>query len=110
MTYLGDGFPLPPNSKYHDYSPTDWAMEFISQYGQIDGDHHKAWVLDQVARILHGTPVISSMRRWDNGEEEITFQTDTPSAEYLMWVAEMTGPWDHDNDEFEYDYDIGIAP
>lgn len=109
MTYLGES-PLPPTSKYHDYSPTDWAMEFISSYGQIDGAHHKNWVLDQVARILHGTPVISSMRRWDNGQEEITFSTGPASLEYLMWVAEMQGPWDHNEDGFEYEYDIGIAP
>lgn len=30
------------------------AMKIIEQYGWIDGDHHKKWVLDQVARILLG--------------------------------------------------------
>lgn len=28
------------------------AIDTIIQYGGIDGDHHKAWVLDQVVRIL----------------------------------------------------------
>lgn len=28
------------------------ALSIIFQYGQIQGDHHKAWVLDQVVRIL----------------------------------------------------------
>lgn len=109
MSYLGE-FPLPPTSKYHNYSPTDWAMEFISSYGQIDGAHHKNWVLDQVARILHGTPVISSMATWDNGESEVRFETGDPSTAYLMWTDEMRGQWDVLNGEFEYEYDYGIAP
>lgn len=28
------------------------ALEFAMSYGQIDGDHHKAWVIDQLVRIL----------------------------------------------------------
>lgn len=28
------------------------ALELISQYGSIDGEHHKTWVIDQVVRIL----------------------------------------------------------
>jgi hypothetical protein len=30
----------------------DAAMVYISEYGYIDGEHHKQWVLDQVARCL----------------------------------------------------------
>ena len=30
------------------------ALEVIESYGGIDGDHHKAWVLDQVVRALTG--------------------------------------------------------
>lgn len=30
------------------------ALELIERYGSIDGDHHKAWVLDQVVRTLTG--------------------------------------------------------
>jgi hypothetical protein len=29
-------------------------MSIIEKYGQIDGDHHKAWVIDQIARIIKG--------------------------------------------------------
>ena len=32
------------------------ALSVIFQYGQIKGDHHKAWVLDQVVRILLNNP------------------------------------------------------
>jgi hypothetical protein len=30
------------------------ALGVILQYGQIDGDHHKAWVIDQTVRALTG--------------------------------------------------------
>jgi len=29
-----------------------WALDLAVRYGQIDGDHHKAWVIDQVVRLL----------------------------------------------------------
>lgn len=28
------------------------ALMMISTFGQIDGEHHKMWVIDQVARAL----------------------------------------------------------
>jgi hypothetical protein len=30
------------------------AVDLIARYGQIDGAHHKTWVLDQVVRVLTG--------------------------------------------------------
>lgn len=33
----------------------DAAMAFAESYGHIDGDHHKAWVIDQMVRALLGT-------------------------------------------------------
>ena len=36
------------------HSPTKQALDLIVRYGGIDGDHHKAWVLDQIARVLAG--------------------------------------------------------
>lgn len=77
-------------------------MLYIESYGQIDGDHHKAWVLDQVARILMGTQVESVMAKWDDGHQEERFSTGEPSAEYKTWVNEAR------NDG--YDYYEGIAP
>lgn len=32
----------------------DEAIEIAVRYGSIDGDHHKAWVIDQMVRILAG--------------------------------------------------------
>ncbi len=30
------------------------ALELLRQSGGVDGAHHKAWVLDQLARVLAG--------------------------------------------------------
>lgn len=32
------------------------AIAIINQSGGVDGDHHKAWVIDQVLRVLCDTP------------------------------------------------------
>jgi hypothetical protein len=32
----------------------DQACHLIYNYGGIDGDHHKQWILDQVLKILLG--------------------------------------------------------
>ena len=31
------------------------AIEIAVKYGGIAGDHHKAWVIDQMVRILAGS-------------------------------------------------------
>jgi hypothetical protein len=30
------------------------ALEVAREYGGVDGDHHKAWVIDQMVRALTG--------------------------------------------------------
>ena len=105
--YLGETIVPIKDSPFADYSPTDWAMEYIQRYGQIDGGHHKAWVLDQVARILKGAPITVSLAKWKNGEEEWRYEVGE-CAEYLKWVDDMKGP--NEDGEFEYSYDEGIAP
>ena len=42
---------VPPDSKITK------AVEFAVRFGQIDGAHHKAWVIDQMVRALCGCPV-----------------------------------------------------
>ena len=29
-------------------------VNLIEQYGQVDGDHHLRWVIDQIARVVWG--------------------------------------------------------
>jgi hypothetical protein len=88
--------------RFADRTPAEWAMIFIERYGQIDGEHHKAWVLDQVVRILKGTKVIVKEAYWKDGQKETRFRTAAPSVRYLNWVTEM-------KDGGEYDYNEGIA-
>ena len=56
------------------------AMDLAWRYAQIDGDHHKMWVIDQMLRVL--------------------FETE---EDYKRWVAEYEA-------DGEYDWDVGIAP
>jgi hypothetical protein len=113
-SYLGE-FPVGPDNETNSWTPIDWALKYIAMYGSIDGDHHKTWVIDQVARILHGTPVLVKMAKWSNfnatGQpgEEMRFTTGEPSQAYLDWVKDLLGPVD-ENGETEYSYDEGIAP
>lgn len=100
--YLGQKPVSQDDSPYKGYTPVDWAKEYITHYGQIEGDHHRCWVIDQVARILMGTPVIIAHAKWDDGQEEYRFWTDKPSKEYKAWVREAK--------QSGYDYDEGIAP
>jgi hypothetical protein len=90
------------------FTPVHWALHFVESYGQIDGDHHKLWVLDQVARILNGTPVIVSRASWKSGHSEYRYSTGKPSKGYLDWVERMRRPGGEDGEE--YGYDEGIAP
>lgn len=106
--YLGE-FPLPAvaAASFGRMSVADKAMIFVEKYGGIDGDHHKAWVLDQVSRILKGTPVLATEARWEGGLCEIRYHTGAPSKTYLSWVRSMCAGEDGPE---TYAYDEGIAP
>lgn len=58
------------------------AMNLIIRYGGIDGGHHKAWVLDQVMRVLAGDQYDEIVRKACEG-------VDGPNT---------------------YSWDVGIAP
>lgn len=101
--YLGDDTDATPEFlAKKGYPPLNdqagWALAYIESYGGIDGDHHKTWVLDQVARILNGTPVIAKVARWGpsddypDGFEELRFTTqEPPSPSYTLWVDQSLG-------------------
>ena len=98
------------NTPYAGYTSIQWALVFIESYGQIDGAHHKTWVIDQVTRILKGTPVVVNIARWENGQVEYRFHTGDVSPMYERWVIDMKGDYDEVNEEYEYSYDDGCAP
>jgi len=94
------------NTKFANYGTTDWALYFAA-YGQEDGEHHKAWAIDQVCRVLKNTPVIVKLAKWDNGCLEYRVVTGNPSDEYLQFVSDFCNGEDGPN---TYSWDEGIAP
>ena len=111
MTYLGEEVVDQKDTPFSDYGVEEWVLYFIERYGQIDGGHHKQWVLDQISRILHRTPIIITLAKWSDGTEEYRVSTSVfGSFDYDQWVLKMCGEYDEENLEFEYDYDTGIAP
>jgi hypothetical protein len=57
------------------------ALELIASYGQDDGGHHKAWVIDQVARILTGDGYDAWIAAYQAGEDgPETYSWDTGIA------------------------------
>jgi hypothetical protein len=101
--YLGEVEVPLKKTPFKRFTAKDWALHYAFCYGQIDGDHHGRWVVDQMARILMGTPVIVKLAKWGNGEKEYRFETGKPSAEYNKWVKKY-------KNRGEYSYDEGIAP
>lgn len=45
------------------------AIALAFQYGGIDGDHHKAWVIDQMIRILAGDGYARLVAEANDGED-----------------------------------------
>ena len=57
------------------------ALGFAWSYGQIEGSHHRLWVIDQMVRALLG-------------------------EEYIKWVEAYETP---DGEDY-WEWDTGIAP
>ena len=45
------------------------AIEMIVQYGGIGGEHHKAWTIDQVLKILSGDRYERIIKEYMDGED-----------------------------------------
>jgi hypothetical protein len=60
------------------------ALDIATRFGQIDGGHHKAWVIDQMVRALLGNQL-----------------------EYEKFVMKYNAGEDGPN---TYEWDTGIAP
>lgn len=102
--YLGEKKVDIKKTEFKNYTPSDWTLYYIERYGQIDGSHHKQWVLDQVTRILKGTKVIVKQARWKNGQKEWRINLDKPSSAYNKWVKLMKSGEDGPD---TYGYDPG---
>lgn len=62
------------------------ALDLAVRYGGTDGDHHKAWVIDQMVRALTGCPMVSKTGIDAHGRP-YTYETQGTSEEYLQIVA-----------------------
>jgi hypothetical protein len=113
--YLGEFERDISTTGFAKYKPRDWALYYIASYGQIDGERRKLWLLDQVARILNGTPMIVKYAMWGPSEEapegfeEARVETGEPSKKYLAWVEMMRGEYDEDEENYEYGYEDGSS-
>lgn len=106
--YLGETLVKRPDllPEFAGWTTKDWALKYIEMYGGIDGEHHKAWVLDQVARILNGAIIEVSQAKWDNGHSEFRYRV-LENDDYHMWVAKVRSGEDGPE---TYSYEVGIAP
>jgi hypothetical protein len=57
------------------------AIEIAIKYGSTDGSHHKAWVIDQMVRVLAGAAYAEVIARAKAGEDgPDTYEWDTGIA------------------------------
>lgn len=81
------------------------ALSYAGRYGGIDGEHHKAWVIDQMVRALCGCndakegaePMLASGYK---SEQE-------SNREYREWVASAK---EGDDGPETYGWDEGTPP
>lgn len=113
-SFLGTRAPTPADQcPFDGYTASDWANTYIVAYGGIDGSHHKDWVMDQIFRILNGTPVVVTLAEWGPsdqypaGHREWRFTTGEPSEKYHQAVKEACTDGD---DENAWEWETGIAP
>ena len=60
---------------------TEDILSLISDYGQIWGDHHKAWVLDQIVRIITKDKYDAFVKSYCDGDDgPDTYDWDTGIA------------------------------
>lgn len=57
------------------------ALVLALRYGGIDGDHHKAWVIDQMVRVLTGDAyeqVVEAACSGEDGPHTYTWREGIP--------------------------------
>lgn len=84
------------------------AIEVAVKYGGIEGDHHKAWVIDQMVRELTGCPTVKKESPYLDAQGQRQTVTDLgESKEYLEFVRKAR---EGEDGPETYDWDTGIAP
>ena len=52
-------------------------MRLIEQFGGIDGEHHKQWVIDQIVQVLTGEDYpewVADMKDGEDGPDTFTWE------------------------------------
>lgn len=82
-----------------DAARIERALAYASRYGQVKGDHHKMWVIDQMVRALLGCLVAVRQRGALSGPL-YQYKAQDESVEYRNFAGcDPDYPWDE-----------GIAP
>jgi hypothetical protein len=81
------------------------ALEFAKS-GQVDGEHHKAWAIDQMVRALTGCPMVTRTAI-DHRYQPYEYKAQGESEEYQRFIAEYRAGEDGPN---TYSWEEGIAP
>ena len=82
------------------------AIELAVRYGGIDGDHHKAWVIDQMVRELTGCPTVV-LTSHHGAEGTFAYEALGESDEYTEVVRNACEGSDGPE---TYSWNVGIAP
>lgn len=87
------------------------ALEYATN-GQIDGAHHKLWVIDQIVRALTGCPMVMKTNPYGStpdgkGFMAIQYEGQGESEEYIEFIRAYK---DGDDGADTYSWDEGIAP
>lgn len=91
-----------------DQNKINKALRFAHEYGQIDGGHHKLWVIDQMVRALHGSPMVTKSAI-DYQRNQYTYEDQGESKEYTAWVQKYC-EWDASTEEYNYSWETGSPP
>ncbi len=67
------------------------ALKFAAEDGQVDGDHHKMWVIDQMVRALTNCPIVTRSAL-DYQGKPYQYESQGESAEYCKFVSDV-GEW-----------------
>lgn len=82
------------------------AIETAVRYGGTDGEHHKAWVIDQMVRSLTHCPKVK-VSATDYKGNAYEYERLGESQEYAQLIADACDGVDGPE---TYAWDCGIAP
>lgn len=82
------------------------ALAVAYDCGQVDGSHHKAWVIDQMVRALTDCPDVVK-EGVDSRGATYSYTVQGESEEYQHWVKTYRNGEDGPD---TYEWDEGIVP